>query len=367
MASPSAQSRICFAALGAAVGLSVIEAVGVVVNNAMHGGPQDWRVLADAGARAGTAALLHPAEATDVFAYPPGFAWALAPFAHLAYPVGFAIDALVMLACAVASALLAARLYAIGTATALVLACGWTPILNAVAVGQNSTLGLLLALLTIDGLVRGATFATAIPLGLLLYKPTYALPLLAVLVVRARIRSLAVVAACAALWYLAGVTATGGDWQWPSGWATLIVHYSGADFAYNAAKATSVPALLLRLGTPLWVVATVTIVALCAVLVALHRVDLLEAGSAACIAGVALSPHAWPYDAALAFPMIALAWVRLPSHWRAPAAVIFALAGPCVLFSGLWGWNSQAVVVVGGTIAWLSLRLRSRAPAIAAG
>ena len=85
-----------------------------------------------------------------------------------------------------------------------------------------------------------------------------------------------------------------------------------------------------------------------------------------CIAGVALSPHAWPYDAALAFPMIALAWVRLPPQPRTVAVIIFALAGPAVLFSALWGFNPEAIVVVGGTIAWLIVRLRSRATSFAA-
>jgi hypothetical protein len=359
-------SRISFVALGVAVGLSALEAVGVAVNNEKFGGPQDWRVFADAGARAGTPALLHPHEPTDIFVYPSGFAWAYAPFAHLPYHVSFAIDVLIMLACAVAAAFIAARLYDFATPLALALTFGWTPVLNAVAVGQNATLGLLLALLTVSGFVRGATLGTALPLGLLLYKPTYALPLLALLVVRPRPRALAVVALCGALWYVAGVAATAGDWHWPAEWLALLVRYSGADFAFNAVKATSVPALLLRASAPLWSIALVVAAMLAAVLCALRRVDALEAGSAACIAGVALSPHAWPYDAALAFPMIALAWVRLPRQPRTVAVIIFALAGPAVLFSALWGFNPEAVVVVGGTIAWLIVRLRWHAASFAA-
>jgi hypothetical protein len=354
-------SRISFVALGVAVGLSALEAAGVAVNNEKYGGPQDWRVFADAGARAGTPALLHPHEPTDIFVYPSGFAWAYAPFAHLPYHVSFAIDVLVMLACAVAAAVIVVRLYAIRAPLALALTFGWTPVLNAVAVGQNATLGLLLSLLTVSGFVRGSTLGTAIPLGLLLYKPTYALPLLALLVVRPRPRALAIVALCAAFWYLAGVAATGGDWRWPADWIALLVRYSGADFAFNAVKATSVPALLLRAHAPLWSIALVVAAMAAAVLVALRRVDALEAGSAACIAGVALSPHAWPYDAALAFPMIALAWARLPLEQRTAATIIFAFAGPAVLFSALWGFNPEAIIVVGGTVVWLLVRLRPRA------
>ena len=139
MASASARaSRIRFIALGAALGLSAIEAVGVVVNNASRGGAQDWRVFVDAGARAGTSALLHPSETTDAFAYPPGFAWMLVGFAHIPRETGFWIDIVLMLGCAVAAALIAARVYGLGPGTALALAFGWTPVLNAVAVGQNA-------------------------------------------------------------------------------------------------------------------------------------------------------------------------------------------------------------------------------------
>ncbi len=359
MASASARaSRIRFIALGAALGLSAIEAVGVVVNNASRGGAQDWRVFVDAGARAGTSALLHPSETTDAFAYPPGFAWMLVGFAHIPRETGFWIDIVLMLGCAVAAALIAARVYGLGPGTALALAFGWTPVLNAVAVGQNATLGLLLALLTIAGMLRGSTLLTALPLGFLLYKPTYALPLFVVLAVRGRLRAFALGAVGGALWYVASVTATGGDWRWPSEWAGMVVRYSSADFAYNAVKATSLPALLLRVGMPLWLIALVVAAVLGAALVALRRVDLLEAASAACIAGVALSPHAWPYDAALAYPMIALAWSRLPPREQTFEALTLAVVGPAFLFSSLFGLNPQAIVVVGGTIAWLIVRLR---------
>jgi hypothetical protein len=359
MASASARpSGIRFVALGAAVGLSVVEAAGVIVNNAAHGGAQDWRVFVNAGARAGTPALLHPVNPTDVFAYTPGFAWLLLPFAHVPRDAGFWIDVVLMLVCAIAAALIAARTDGLGRTAALVLALGWTPVLNAVAVGQNATLGLLLAVVTIAGFVRGSTLMTAVPLGLLLYKPTYALPLFAVLAVRGRLRAFALAALGGVLWYVASVAATGGDWRWPFDWTAMVAHYGSADFAYNAVKATSLPALLVRVGMPLWLIALAVAAAFGAVLLALRRVDLIEAGSAACIAGLALSPHAWPYDAALAYPMIALAWVRLPPRLQTPAAVVFAVAGPAFLFSSIFGFNPQALVVVGGTIAWLIVRMR---------
>ena len=350
-------SRIAFIALGIAVGLSVFEALGVIVTNASQGGPQDWRVFADAGARVGSFALLHPARANDVFAYTPGFAWALLPFAQLPHAVGFAIDVAIMCACAFASARIAVELYALRASTALAIVFGWTPVLNAIAVGQNSTLGLLLSLVSIVGLTRGATLLTALPIGLLCYKPTYALPLIGVLVVRGRWRALSIVCAIAGCWYLVSVAATGGAWNWPAQWLAMVARYSGADFAFNAVKATSLPALLLRASAPLWLVIAVSCVVLAFVIVALRRVDIREAGSAAVLAGLALSPHAWPYDAALAVPMLALGWISLAPRWVAIEAIVMAVSGPLFLVSSLIGCNPQAIVVVGGTAAWLRLRV----------
>jgi hypothetical protein len=357
VALPSARrSDVRFLVLAVALGLSLIEAAGVVITNAPRGGSQDWHVFVDAGTRAGTPALLHPQHAGDVFAYLPGYAWIFVPFAHLPWTAGVWIGTLLMLACGLVAATIAARVYGIATNDALLLTFAWTPVLNAIAIAQNATLGLLMALLAIFGLTRGSLLLTALPIGALLYKPTYALPLVALLVVRGRARALAIVAACAALWYVISAAATGGDWRWPADYAEMIARYSGADFAFNAVKATSMPAVLIRWGAPVWTIVLASLVLLVAVLVTLRRVDACEAGSAACLAGLALSPHAWPYDAALAIPMIVLAWTRLPPRETTIEAIVLALTGPLFLVSSLIGINPQAVVVIGGTIAWLIVR-----------
>ncbi len=359
MAFPSARrSDVRFLVLAIAFGLSLIEAAGVIVTNAPRGGSQDWRVFVDAGMRAGTSALLHPQHAGDTFAYLPGYAWIFVPFAHLPWTAGVWIGTLLMLACGIIAATIVARIYGITASSAFLLTFAWTPVLNAIAIAQNATLGLLLALLAIRGLMRDSTPLMALPIGLLLYKPTYALPLIAVLIVRGRMRALGLVVACAGVWYIASVAATGGDWGWPTDYAQTIVRYSGADFAFNAVKATSMPAVLLRWGAPALAIGFASLALLVAVLVTLRRVDACEAGSAACLAGLALSPHAWPYDAALAIPMIVLAWMRLPLRLGTIEAIVIAVTGPLFLFSSLIGINPQAVVVIGGTIAWVIIRWR---------
>ncbi len=357
---PARASAVRTVALGIALGLSLIEAAGVVITNAPRGGSQDWRVFVAAGMRAGTPALLHPEHAGDVFAYLPAYAWLFVPFTHLPWTAGVWIGTLLMAACGIVAATIVARIYGITMSGALLLTFAWTPVLNAIAIAQNATLGLLLALLAIRGLMRDSTPFTALPIGLLLYKPTYALPLIALLIVRGRLRALGIVAVCAALWYIASVAATGGDWRWPTAYAEMIVRYSGADFAFNAAKATSLPAVLIRWGAPALAVGLASLALLVVVFVTMRRVDACEAGSAACIAGIALSPHAWPYDAALAVPMIVLAWTRLPLRATTIEAVVIAVLGPLFLLSSLIGINPQAIVVIGGTIAWVIVR---RSPA----
>jgi hypothetical protein len=348
--------RVRFVALGLALGLSILEAVGVIANNAAHGGPLDWRVFVHAGARAGTSGLLHPRAPGDVFAYLPAYAWFLVPFAHLPEAIGFWFDVVVMTGFAAATALLAARIFGFERTLSLAVTFAWTPVLNAIAVGQNATLGLFCSTLVIAGLVRNDVVLTALPAGFLLYKPTYALPLIAAIVVLGRRRALGLVAVCAGVWYVASVAATGGNWAWPADWAATVLHYSSSDFAFNAVKATSIPALLLRADAPLWVAAVVVVVVTLAVLWKLGRSGPLEAGSAACIAGVALSPHAWPYDAALALPMIDFALLRTPAPWPTIVVCAVAICGPLLLLSPLAGFNPQAIVVVGGTLAWLIAR-----------
>jgi Glycosyltransferase family 87 len=321
-----------------------------------HGGA-DWRAFAIAGTRVGTRALLHPPELWQAFVYLPAAAWAIAPAARLAPEVGFVSNALFMIACAIGAARVASPLYGIPRATMVCLVLAWWPTLYASAVvGQNATLGLLLAVLTIAGLVRGSAVLTALPLGLLLYKPTYALPLLALLVIRGRRRALVLVALLGVGWYLASVAATAGDWLWPRTLEQLIAMYAAQDFRVNGSLTVSLPGLLVRAGLPVAAIALVSVVALLA-LPALRRAGALEAGSAACLVGLALSPHALAYDAVLVVPMLAYAATRAREPVRTPLIVAVYLVAPTALLTPLLGFDPLAAVVVGGALAWIATRL----------
>lgn len=325
-----------------------------------HGGG-DWRVFVAAGSLAGTPALLDPPEAWQSFFYLPGAAWALVPFAHLPLALSFALNGAFMLGCAAAAGVVAARTYALSRTTAVATFVLWSPVVYAAAIiGQNAPLGLLLAQLSIAGLAARSVALTAIPIGLLMYKPTYALPMIGLLLVRGRRRELAVVGAFAAVWYGISAAATGGDWSWPSAWAHLLARFAAGDFAANAAFAVSLPALLVRMGTGIPVVVGVAVVVALAAASVLRRVPAAEAGSAACLVGLALSPHAWAYDAALALPMIGWCVAALAEPARTRLLLALTLTAPLFFASRQLGFDPLALVVVGGTFAWLALRAAAR-------
>lgn len=323
-----------------------------------HGGG-DWRVFAAAGSLAGTPALLHPPEAWQSFFYLPGAAWMLVPFAHLPLAISFVVNAALMLACASAAGLVAAKTYALARPTVVGMFALWSPVVYAAAViGQNAPFGLLLAQLSVAGMARRSVALTAIPIGLLLYKPTYAVPLIGLLIVRALRRELAVVAVIAVGWYLLGVSATGADWNWPAAWLRLVTAFAPGDLAVNAPFAVSLPALLVRADAGIPFTAGVLALLGVAVACALRRAPPAEAASAACLAGLAMSPHAWAYDVVLALPMIAFTAATLSEPARTRLLLALAIGAPLFFLSPQLRWDPLALVVIGGTATWLVLRLR---------
>jgi hypothetical protein len=350
--------------VGWSVAVAVLIASGSVWS-IEHGGG-DWRVFVAAGSLAGSHALLDPPQAWQSFFYLPGAAWALVPFARLPAGVSFVTNAVLMLACAAAAGVVASRTYALPRAPAIVIFALWSPVVYAAAIiGQNAPFGLLLAQLSIAGMATRSVALTAIPIGLLLYKPTYAAPLIALLVLRGRMRELAVAGAIGVGWYVLGVAATGGDWGWLAAWLRLVARYANGDFAVNGAFAVSLPGLLVRAGAGVWLAAAVATLLAVPAAIALRRATPVEAGSAACLVGLALSPHAWAYDVALALPMIGFTAGTLSEPVRTRFLLAVALVAPLFFLSPALHFDPLAAIVVGGTLAWLALRLRPAMVAIA--
>jgi hypothetical protein len=326
----------------------------------------DWKTFASAGAHVGSAELLHPQNVSISFVYLPAFAWAFAPFAHASHAVGFAANATAMLLCAGAAALIASRAYAVSVPLALALVFAWCPTMNALVIGQNSPAGLLLVMLSLLGARRNAALLTAVPIGLLLYKPTYALPLIGLLVLRSRWREVGIVALIGAAWYAASISAAGGDVTWPRAWLAVVHGWFGPDFAQNGGKAIGLSALLLRAGVPGALILAAAAAIVCSAIPMLRRAPVREAYAVACVLGLALSPHAWGYDAVLALPLIFLALDAVPEPPRTIVVCTAYATAPLMIYADAIGLSPLALPVVGGLAAWFIARGRSMRAARAA-
>ena len=138
----------------------------------------------------------------------------------------------------------------------------------------------------------------------LLYKPTIGLPLAGLFVVRGRWVGPRSVAVGVAIWYVLGIWAAGGGLDWPVAWCGRSAAWLADDAVRNADKAISLPGLVSRLGVPDTVAYGSGAVLVVVALPRLLRAPLAEAAAGALLVGVAASPHAWGYEAALLLPIL---------------------------------------------------------------
>jgi hypothetical protein len=336
--------------------------IGGAIANGFH----DWPAFAAAGATVGTPDLVDPGRhiawqlahglPAAVFPYPPGVAWLFGPIGGLPLGLGWAINGLVMLACAVAAGLVLARVLGTTDRAGVLATLAFAPVTASIVLGQNGPAGLLLAAIVIWALETDREIVAGIAAGLLLYKPTYAIPLLGLLALRGRWRAIGAAAAVAVAWYLGGVAAAAGDWAWPASWLGAIRGYLDADFAGNADKAISLPGLLARLPVPGWVPVLGGAALVLVALPRLRRAPIVEAAVGACLVGVAVSPHAWGYDAVMAVP--ALLWLvarggPFAPRTRSVLLVAAYVLGPLWLVSHQTVVSGVAIVVVVAAVLWI--------------
>lgn len=323
----------------------------------------DWSAFWAAGATVGTGELLAPHKhaawmarhhlLATIFPYLPGAAWLIWPLKNAPLAAGYACNFIVMALAAALAAAVASRVYAISRGLATVYTFAWAPVIAALATAQNSPLGLLLAMCAIAALVADSWLGCGLAVGMLLYKLHYAVPFLALLVVRRNVRALAVVAACALLWYFVSVGATAGDWQWPVHYVQALQGYAGADARFNEFKAISIPYLLLRVGVPPIAAVLCGAIVFVTGLPLLARGSVLQAASFAPLLGLAALPHTLPYDLALMLPALFYLMTRAEEPLRTRAIVAMYLVAPLWLLSGILKFDVLAVVCDGFALIWL--------------
>jgi hypothetical protein len=348
------------------IGLSLVSAAALVGSapNGFIDFPQFWAAARTVGTPDLLDASRHLAwEAANgirpnFFLYPPGVAWVVAPLGSLSVAAAFWVHALIMILCGVLAGAVGAGVYGLDRRIGIVASLAWAPVIGAAALGQNTPLALLLALLTIWGTARDRDAVAGLAVGLLLYKPTLALPLLGLLLLRRRWAALAVASVLAAVWYVLGVTASAGDWQWPIHWISGLSDWYATDVAGNANKAVSLSGLLIGWHLPTLVWGAVAVALVAASLPRLVRAPAAEAGAGACLVGLAVSPHSLNYEGAMLLPIILWAagragtgiaepyrtWLIVPAYF----AAFEYLVSPTV------GLSLLAVITIVATAVWLS-------------
>jgi hypothetical protein len=325
----------------------------------------DWANFWAAGATVGTPDLLNAHLhakwqathhlASQPFVYPPAVAWLFVPATHVSIDVGAKINSLVMIGVCLLSAFLAARVYRLLTAAALLSVFAWVPAVQAGFLGQFTPVALVLVLVATLGLTRQKPLLTGIAVGALLYKPTFGVPFLLLLAVRREWRALAVSSMCAGAWYLGSVLGTAGDWGWPATYWTVLHDYYRPDFArdMNMLKAISLPGLLLYAGaSPLY--STIAGVALLLIAIPrLRHAPVLEVSSTMPLLALASSVHAYMYDAALALPSLLYVMSCLAEPWRTRLVLLAYTIAPSWILAPWIRFQPLAIVVVGGSILWL--------------
>jgi hypothetical protein len=323
-------------------------------------GPADWPRFWAGGATAGSSLLFNEAQhlafqqrhglPTGIWTYPPAFAWFFVPAAHLPVAVGYWLWFVFTLAAIALAGWMLAGVFGFPRWFGIVAALAWEPAIYSAVVGQTAAIWLLLIAVAVTAAKGRAPLMLGSAVGLLLLKPTFGVPFTLVLAVRREWKACAVVLCFAALWYVASVAATGGEWGWPAHYLAIIHALYKTDLGalYNA---TALPAILVRLGVPASIALALAVLLFLGVLPRLARVDSVEALALTSLFAVALSAHVWMYDAAVILPALFYAMSRLrePGRtWLTAIAYLLAAAWMPVVFA--LRFNPIAIVTIGGAL-----------------
>ena len=348
------------------VGLSL--ASGIIMVGAPYNLWVDFPQFWYAGQLVGTPTLIDPASQQAwmiahhyevfQFLYPPGTAWLYWPIGWLPIAAAFWVQAAAVVAIGFAAAWVAARAFDLDTRVAIVATLAWTPVLGSAAVGHLESLGLLLALVAIWALRNDRDLIAGLAVGGVLFKPTLALALLAILVLRLRWRAWFGVAIVAFGWYLLGVAGSAGDWLWPKDWLVLTAPYFDMDLAHNVNKTIGIPELVAGHGAPAWLgyglAAAVALVALPRLL----RAPIVEAAAAACLVGLLVSPHSLSYEAVMALPfllwMLGTTGSGIAEPWRTWLLIPVYVAAQLFVITPYLGFSVFVVIVAVLAAVWIS-------------
>jgi hypothetical protein len=286
------------------------------------------------------------------FGYPPHVAVLYAPLAAIGFRLSWVVTTVLMVGAAVgALALLRPVLPILQRAwwPCLALCLTFAPLFVGVGLGQNTGISLLLIAGAWRLLHDDREAAAGVALGLLLFKPQLAVPLLVFVAAAGRWRAVAAAAAVGAATWVAGALILGPGWV--GDWLDGLSAFGEIDRASNAANAVSVLGIADGLAhgnvAAKGAAVLVDLAILGAVALLWRRragADIAGAFAVAVPAAVLLAPHALYYDAGLVVLTGLVVLSRLPRSLPAVLAV-WALGLGQVL-AGSIGLTPVALAVV---------------------
>ncbi len=282
------------------------------------------------------------------FAYPPFVALAYAPLAQLPYRLSYTLHTGLMIIALLAACRLVRQIYPTtfpGLYPLFFFALTYYPMFRAIFGGQNTSLSLLLIVLCWHRQVRAKPFEAGLYLGLLMFKPQLAVPLVGLFLLSGRWRVSLTATVVAMTLYAIGAAVSGPDW--PLVWLQAAGRFASIDAAANAANAVSwlgFSEAVLGAGAPAalalgWGLAMITVLSISAIWWAGGReADFGAQLALASICILLIPPHLMFYEMGIA--LIALA-VLLGPVGRTRPGIVAALwaAGLLQLFSPLAGFS----------------------------
>lgn len=302
------------------------------------------------------------------FVYPPFVAPVFRPLAAMPYRLAYLVHA-VLMALALLSALVLIRpvfgwMRQLSLVVLFTASLTFYPLLRAVLGGQLSPVTLLLFAAVLRLEFEDRPVAAGAAAGLLLFKPSYGVPLALLLVAGRRLRMVGGWAATAGALYAIGAALMGPGW--PAEWWAWVNGFAPRNFAANATHFVSVPGFVGSLfGEGAGTAALVPVAGVGGLAAAIvwyaapDRPDLRVATAAAAV--IALAPQAQFYDAGvLLLPVALLASGEVSRRW--PSLALAWLAGLLHLGHEFAGGSPLALFVVAVTVlvflrAWNQLQI----------
>ncbi len=374
-------SRAVLLAIGLAVVLAAIAGAGVGDANAAGADPEGARLGGDFAAFYAAGSIVQSGDIESLydpvrqeaaqqdlgldgylaFAYPPHVAMAYAPLALLGFQAAYLVHTILMAAAFVLAVyLLIPMVPLVARWRWPLLAASFTflPLITAVGGGQNAALSVLLLTAIWRFLHDDREVVAGVAIGLLIFRPQYAIPMLGLVLLSKHWR--AVVSAVATIAITWAATAVFRGMGWLTSWWVQVGPFVDRDAEVNAANSISTLGFLQAVWSADSTLARVAGVSLAAAAVMAlmylwsqpERFTLAQRMGAAAIGLILISPHTMFYDASL---LLIAGAALLAESTLVPARLFAAIWSGALthLFADWFGATPLAVLVMGAFAVWL--------------